>query len=174
MDLKNILQEQEHEISQEKESNSSVDSETRKKPIQLVDIENRSNNTHKEDTSNYTSDYHMKQLLEKERENSYKNTWSKLDRGMKINRIKVFIQEESERNDLTEKHSKDLEIILLKNCKEGKLNKNTEITYDDSIGRITKINKLTHENGVYTLGKMERKKSKNTSKSRSNIDRFLK
>jgi len=174
MDLKNILQEKEDELPQDKLSDSSIEPETRKKPIQLVDIENRSNNNYKEEILNYTSDHHMKQLLEKERENSYKNTWSKLDRGMKINRIKLFIQEESKRNDLSEKHSTDLETILLKNCKEGNLNKNTEITYDDSICRITKINKLTSENGVYTLGKMERKKSKNTSKSRSNIDRFLK
>ena len=171
MDLKNILQENENSI--QKESTPPMESETRKKPIQLVDIENRSNNTHKEDSSNFTSDHHMKQLLKTERENSYKNTWSKLDRGMKINRIKLFIQEETKRNNLSDKLSKDLETILLKNCKEGKLNKNTEISYDDSICRITKINKLAYENGVYTLGKMERKKSKNVSKSRSNIDRFL-
>ena len=85
MDLKGVL----HEKKDEKKSDDpSV--RTHKKPMQLRDIESRSaSNKHE----NINSDEDIKNILKKEKENIYKKKWNKLDLGLKINRLRLFIEQ---------------------------------------------------------------------------------
>ena len=91
MDLKNILQE-----SDTKSSGKGVTIEVHKKPIQLRDIESRSLSNKR--ASIYESDKNIQDLLNQEKKDCYKQSWNKLDKGMKLNRLRVYIEKEHVRN----------------------------------------------------------------------------
>ena len=111
LEQKNILKEKkviengtaisEQTSEKEKEESEQKDNSVRvhKKPIQLRDIENRSSNNRKTSLS-HESDEKIRRLLNKEKKQYYKQTWNKLDNGMKINRIKLFIESEKEKRTL--------------------------------------------------------------------------
>ena len=165
MDLKNILKEDEDVGEQTPETSIRV----HKKPMQLRDIENRSA-SRKVGGSTHESKETIKDLIDEEKINSYKKPWNKLDTGLKLNRLKDFI----ERQELDGAKGKQLEALLLNACKSNKLNKNSDIEYDTNIGEIKNIKILKIVNEKYVLNITEVKKSKSGGKSKSNIDRFLK
>lgn len=168
MDLKGVLKDEE---TQEKDSAVRV----HKKPIQLRDIENRSSNNRKVDDS-HESDEKIKKLLNKEKKNYYNQNWNKLDNGMKINRIKLFVSSEKEKNSLNDTQSESLKKLLINACTSGKLNKSSDIVYNKEEGSIEniKILKYSDEKKEYKLQFNENKKKTSSTKSKSNIDRFLK
>ena len=75
MDLKNIL-------TNDKSENISVKKKTKYVP-------NISNNQN--DTNNYSNKSEIDDLLEKEKNNMYKNPWNKLDNTTKNNLFKKYI-----------------------------------------------------------------------------------
>ena len=83
MDLKNVLNESEQEESKSIRKH--------KKPVQLRDIESRSANKR---TDNIESDESISKMLDVEKGVSLKKPWNKLDTGLKLNRLKVFIENE--------------------------------------------------------------------------------
>lgn len=174
MDLKCVLDEKET-----KTKDKNVDSENirvHKKPMQLRDIENRSANRRKVKPI-HESEQEIKDLLTKEKEEVYKQNWNKLDLGMKINRLKIFLLEMEEKYELNEEQKEKLRILLMSNCNSGKLNKNSDISYDKELCKVVDIKNLTinEETKEFKLEIIETKKNKmGSSKSRSNIDRFLK
>ena len=106
MDLKVVLNEKEEEGG----GGGKTDSvRVHKKPIQLRDIENRSSNNRKTSLS-HESDEKIKKMLNKEKNQYYKQAWNKLDNGMKINRIKLFVESEKEKNALSEEEMESLKI----------------------------------------------------------------
>jgi|TARA_B100001059_G_C17408600_1_gene367329 hypothetical protein len=170
MDLKNILQENEKPNKKEKKINEST--EVHKKPIQLRDIESRSLTNRKIDDC--ASDKNIQDLLNQEKKDCYKQSWNKLDKGMKLNRLRLFIKKEIEDKKLSEETSSILENLLITACKTSKLNKNADVSYDSVNGEIQSIKHLKYEKDKYTFVVSETKKVRHTSKSRSNVDRFLK
>ena len=112
------------------------------------------------------------QEIEKEKEERFKKSWSKLDKGSKLNRISLFIKlkkSELEFNDSIEKQLKDL---LYRLCESGALNKVNEIDYCNETYQIIKIKNLEFNNGKFEYKKVEKKKT-NVSKSKSNIEKHL-
>lgn len=114
------------------------------------------------------------QEIEKEKEERFKKSWSKLDKGSKLNRISLFIKiqkSELEFDDSVEKQLKDL---LYRLCESGALNKINEIEYCNETYQIIKIRNLEFNdyNGKFEYKKVEKKKS-NVSKSKSNIEKHL-
>ena len=146
-----------------------------KKPIQLRDIENRSSSNRKSSLS-HESDVQIKKMLNNEKGEYYKQAWNKLDNGMKINRIKIFVELEKEKNSLDEDGVEKLKKLLITTCTSGKLNKSSDITYNKEEGYIMsiKILKYTEITKEYKIQINENKKKQTSSKSKSNIDRFLK
>lgn len=179
MDLKGVLDEKKEPEKVVDESNKEDDKNIRvhKKPMQLRDIENRSSNRRKVKTK-HESDEQIKDLLSKEKEEVYKQNWNKLDLGMKINRLKIHIDELETQYSLNPEQKEKLKILLMGACSSGNLNKNSEITYDKEQCKIINIKSLTlnEETKDFKLEIVETKKAKvsSSSKSRSNIDRFLK
>lgn len=172
MEISQILQEQKTEIKKEDTETSNNVSNQHAKPVQLRDIENRSvNNNGKLNQSD--SNLKIKELIEKEREECYLKPWNKLDKGMRLNRLKLFIQEYSEKESLTENKKKKLSHLLLTACHNSKLTKNTEVEYDTNSGIIISIKTLKTDSTNFHLENTTSKKVKHTSKSRSNIDRFI-
>tara|TARA_B110000285_G_C15137381_1_gene628015 strand:+ start:3547 stop:4089 length:543 start_codon:yes stop_codon:yes gene_type:complete len=176
MDLKNMLKEEEGGgdigINVPQQVND-TDIRIHKKPMQLRDIENRSASK-KVGGPLYETKETIKDLINEEKINSYKKPWNKLDLGLKLNRLKNYVEKEAIEKGLDDGQKSELEKILLLACRAGKLNKNSDIEYDSSVGDITKIKILKYVDDKYFLTIQEVKKSKSGSKSKSNIDRLLK
>jgi len=173
MDLKVVLNEKDEK---EEGGGGKTDSvRVHKKPIQLRDIENRSSNNRKTSLS-HESDEKIKKMLNREKKQYYKQAWNKLDNGMKINRIKLFVESEKEKNALSEEEMESLKKLLITTCTSGKLNKSSDISYNKEEGYIEniKILKYIESTKEYKIQINENKKKQTSSKSKSNIDRFLK
>tara|TARA_B100000963_G_C22563698_1_gene642639 strand:- start:146 stop:649 length:504 start_codon:yes stop_codon:yes gene_type:complete len=164
MDLKNILKDE----TDDSEKKSTP--KKHKKPVQLREIE--SSNFAKFSTK-MESKEEMKSLLNKEKKDILKQPWNKLDTGMKLGRIKLFVEKEAQEKQLDESKKEGLKKLLYSACKSNKLSKNTEIVYNRENSMIETIKVLKYENGKYTLKTTETKKSKSSTKSKSNIERLI-
>ena len=140
MDLKGVLNDTEEEDKKEVEKDSSV--RVHKKPIQLRDIENRSSNNRT--SISHESDEKIKKLLNKEKKQYYNQTWNKLDNGMKINRIKLFVETEKENKSLNDIEYESLKQLLITACTSGKLTKSSDIHYNRENGYIEDIKVLKY------------------------------
>ena len=163
-DLKNVLTEG------KSEKGKSKNNKKHKKPLQLREIESVKMN---HSLSKMETREEMKSLLNKEKDEILKQPWNKLDNGMKLNRLKIFIQAETKEKGLNDEQKSKLKKLLFGACKSNKLNKNTEVIYDREKTTIEKIKNLHFVDGDYTLEITEVKKQKSSTKSRSNIDRFI-
>jgi len=175
MDLKGVLNEKEEGGKKEKSLKDDDVVRVHKKPIQLRDIENRSS-TNRKTSLSHESDEKIKKLLNKEKKEYYKQAWNKLDNGMKINRLKLFVESEKEKNELDDNQSEILKTLLITACTSGKINKSSDIVYNKEEGIIEgiKILKYNESKKEYKLQYNDSKKKHSSSKSKSNIDRFLK
>lgn len=166
MDLKEVLQEE--IIENPKQSNIVT---IHKKPIQLRDIENRSSSKSRLDQ--FESKEHIMELIEKEKDHIFKQNWNKLDRGLKINRIKDFVIRETTEKSLTKVQSIQLSDLLISACTNNKLNRVSEVSYNKEEGIILSFKNLMFENNTYLLKTSEPKQNKSSGRPKSNIDRFL-
>jgi len=142
-----------------------------------VQIHKKSSFSHvkKSNTTNYSNKNEIDDLLEQEKQNLYYKSWNKLDNSTKNNLFKDFISIEKNKNNLDEKQCLLLINLLVKNIK--KLNKLSEVEYNQDECKITKIHNLifNEENKSYSLNIIEKKnKSSNTNKSKSRLDKFIK
>ena len=89
--------------------------------------------------------------VEKEKNNRFQKLWTKLDKGSKLNRLKLFISGQSEINELNE-----------------------GVEYSDETYYILSIKNLKYnkEKKTYSLD-LPKKTIKPTTKSKSNIDRHF-
>ena len=166
-DLKSVLKEEKSE-----EKGNEVTIRKHKKPMQFRDIENRSSGTNRL-TSKTDSPENIKDLINKEKTEIFKQPWNRLDNGMKLNRIRLFTESEAKDKELTKEKQEELRRLLVEAIRNNKLSKNTEVDYNTSESKIIGIKQLIYKNGKYSLLINETKKTKKTTKSKSNIDRFI-
>tara|TARA_Y100000817_G_C16597230_1_gene429103 strand:+ start:70 stop:552 length:483 start_codon:yes stop_codon:yes gene_type:complete len=159
MDLKHILT-----------NNGDENVSIKKKPKYIPNI---SNNNNKNDPNNYSKKSEIDELLEQEKNNLYKNPWNKLDNTTKNNLFKKYILLEKELNGLDDNQTNILHNLLIKNIK--KINKNSDVDYNSEEGILNKIHILNYDivSKSFTLN-FTQKKSKSASKSKSNLDKFIK
>lgn len=164
MDLKNIL---DNEYNTEKQENI----QRHKKPIQLKEIERRSRSNNIEKN---TTNLDINKLIDEEKKSIYNKSWNKLEQGLKINRLNLFIDDLKKKYELNTIQKMQLQELLLKNCEKNKLNKNSDIIYDTENAKINDIKILVfNENTkIFTLNFPETK-HKTKNKSKSNIERIL-
>jgi len=173
MDLKNILDDQEDKEGIKNNPNVKV----YKKPIQLKDIERRSRNNVLKDNkdSNDISDIDINKLIDIEKGKIFNQTWNKLDNGSKINRLLLYSETLKVEYDLSDDEKNKLNKLLKNACNKNKLNKISEVIYDNENCVITHIKSLifNNDNRIFSLNINETKaKTKNNSKT--NIERLLK
>ena len=101
--------------------------------------------------------------------------WNKLEKGMKLNRFLVFIENETKDKQLTDIQSQALKQLLFKGCDMGLFNKINDVKYNSETGIIESVKQLefndtSHKYKLKTGGS----KGRSVSKSRSNIDRLMK
>ena len=100
--------------------------------------------------------------------------WNKLDKGIKLNRLLIFIKQESASKSLTDSQEKQLKTLLFHLCENNGLSKSNHVAYNPETMEIESIslidyNETTHKYSV----KKTVYKSKGISKSKSNIEKHL-
>ena len=112
--------------------------------------------------------------IEQEQLTRYQKPWSKLDKGVKLNRILLFIKQEKTDKSLTINQEKQLKHLLIHLFENNGLNKSSDIEYNQESMKIESIKLLNYNEQVskYSIQKINYK-SKATSKSKSNIEKHL-
>lgn len=163
MDLKNILEEDNIK------NNPNV--KVYKKPMQLKDIERRS----RTNLSKTNDSIDINSYIDKEKENIFHQTWTKLNNGSKLNRINLFINELKDKHELSDTETNNLSQLLITACNKSKLNKINEVIYDKEEARIKDIKILLFDENLRKFSlNIEKVKNKPKSKSKSNIEKLLK
>ena len=105
----------------------------------------------------------------------FKQPWNKLEKGMKMNRILLFVDSQKQENSLSDNQTRDLKNILFRGCETGMFNKLSDVKYDSETGLIESFKQLefNESSKKYKL-KTGGTKNRSVSKSRSNIDRLTK
>ena len=145
-----------------------------------VDVETLDNSTQESEPDNSTnldtSYNELEDEVEKETiDPRFTQPWNKLDKGVKMNRLLLFIQSQKEANELSDQQTKDLKNLLFKGCETGLFNKISDVKYDTEKALIESIKQLefNESSKKYKL-KTGGTKNRSVSKSRSNIDRLTK
>ena len=113
-------------------------------------------------------------LIQNEKKLVYNQSWNKLDKGLKINRLKDFVQREGQTRSLKNVQKEELKQLLISACKNNRLNRLSDINYNIEEGRIESIKVLDYkDDSGYILKLPEIKPAKTSGKSKSNIERFI-
>ena len=86
-------------------------------------------------------------FLDQEAGDAYKRQWHRLERGLRLNRLRKFAEEESQRLNLSELEKQNLYQLLAKSLDKKLLNSKTSVIYDSEKEVITEIKGLVmHRN----------------------------
>ena len=78
---------------------------------------------------------------------AFRRPWHRLERGLRLNRLNLFAQEEKERVNLTDIEAKNLYELLIKSLDKKVLNSKSTVTYDPEKERILEVKGLvSHRN----------------------------
>ncbi len=112
--------------------------------------------------------------VDSEKNKRFQKKWAKLEKGDKMNRIHLFIEEESVNKCLDDKKKKILEVILLDAFQKNNLSKSSDIEYCSDSAKITGIKNLNYDEEKKEYAFINKKKiSKPSTKSKSNIERHF-
>lgn len=100
----------------------------------------------------YAVNDNLQRLLDSEANTAYKKPWHRLERGLRINRIRQFCQDMMEKRQLKQVETDALFALLTKALDKKTLNSKTAVIYDMEAEKITEIKYLvmhqTAEGGV--------------------------
>ena len=88
-------------------------------------------------------------FLQKETESAFRRPWHRLERGLRMNRLRLFSDEEAKRLHLSEQEKNNLFVLLNKSLEKKRLNSKTAVVYDMEEEKIKEIKGLvTHRNSA--------------------------
>jgi hypothetical protein len=114
--------------------------------------------------------------IDTEKDNRFKLSWLKLDKGSRLNRIHFFIKKEMIRLELNDNEEKQLKRLVLNLFNSGSLNRSSEIDYCQEEYDIKCIKNLhfNEETRKFSYSSTKKKKSENGgSKSKTNIEKHF-
>lgn len=89
----------------------------------------------------------LQRLLDSEANTAFKKPWHRLERGLRINRIRLFCQDMMASRSLKQEETDALFALLTKALDRKQLNSKTAVIYDPATERITEIKHLVmHQN----------------------------
>lgn len=92
------------------------------------------------------------QFLDQDAGGAYKRQWHRLERGLRLNRLRKFSEEEANRLHLSETEKQNLYTLLAKSLEKKLLNSKTAVIYDQEKETITEIKGLVmHRNSEGTV-----------------------
>jgi hypothetical protein len=95
----------------------------------------------------YAVNENLQRLLDSEATTAYKKPWHRLERGLRINRIRQFCQDMMEKRQLKQAETDALFALLMKALDKKTLNSKTAVIYDMETEKITEIKYLVmHQN----------------------------
>lgn len=94
----------------------------------------------------------LMQFLEQDAGGAYKRQWHRLERGLRLNRLRKFSNEEAQRLNLSDQEKNTLYLLLAKSLDKKLLNSKTAVVYDPEKESITEIKGLVmHRNSEGTV-----------------------
>lgn len=92
---------------------------------------------------------------------AFKRPWHRLERGLRLNRLNLFAQEEKTRLSLTDDETRELYALLIKSLDKKILNSKSTVTYDHEKERILEIKGLVSHRSAegHTLFQIIERKS---------------
>ena len=119
---------------------------------------NNYNNLSPRDTNDVNN---INDFLEKEKQTHTNELWNKLDKTIKMQKIRVFVDDYSTINNLTVKESKFLLTFLTTSLDQKRLSKSKDVIYDRESGIIKSIPCLLFNqiNRKFTLKRCEKRQS---------------
>lgn len=97
----------------------------------------------------YSVNESLEQFLMTGANSAYKRPWHRLERGLRLNRLRLFVEEMAGRRGLKPTEQSALLATLTKALDKKILNSKTAVTYDPDSERITEIKPLVmHQNAA--------------------------
>ncbi len=84
----------------------------------------------------------LDRILEGGMNDAYKRPWHRLERGLRLNRLRLFVQDEATKVNLSEQESAQLLALLQKALDKKILNSKTTVIYDQDEEKIKEIKGL--------------------------------
>lgn len=102
----------------------------------------------------------LNQLLEKEKNTNKSDTWNKLDKTVKLQKLHAFSEKYGKENSLPAKDVKGLKMFFNDSLEKNKLQKAKDVVYNKDTGLITSIPSLFFNilNRAFTLKVMDSKR----------------
>jgi hypothetical protein len=90
----------------------------------------------------YSVNEGLQKFLESEATSAFRKPWHRLERGLRVNRLRLFCQDMKEKRALKEEEMTALFNLLIKSLDRKGLNSKTEVIYDPVAEKITEIKHL--------------------------------
>jgi hypothetical protein len=112
--------------------------------------------------------------IDAEKQCRFTKSWSKLERGTKLNRLNDFIESEKVKNELNDDEHGNLQDLLTDLFEKSVFSKSKEIEYCEKETKIISITNLIYDDNtkMYSFN-LPKKLVKPASKSKSKIDRHF-
>ena len=115
----------------------------------MSSIRNKTVKRTQDDISGNTVFTPLMNFLQKETESAFRRPWHRLERGLRMNRLRLFSDEEAKRLHLSEQEKNNLFVLLNKSLEKKLLNSKTAVVYDMEEEKIKEIKGLvTHRNSA--------------------------
>jgi len=99
-------------------------------------------------------------ILENEKDQNRKESWNKIDRGLKLQKLQVFAEKYGNDHSLSEKEIANLKLFFAESINKNKLQKTKEVIYDKTTGTVTNVPALCIHcsTRAFTLKNMDTKR----------------
>jgi hypothetical protein len=99
-------------------------------------------------TAKRISSDNFTKVVEETSNDAYKRPWHRLERGLRLNRLRIFMEEEKKKLKLTQFEGASLLALLQKALEKRLLNSKTTVVYDGDAERILEIKGLVMHRGA--------------------------
>ena len=90
----------------------------------------------------YSLNEGLQELLKKESEVAFKKPWHRLERGMRLNRLRLFVETMKDSKGLQENEATALLQLLTKSLEKKLLNSKNAVVYDVDTEKILEVKNL--------------------------------
>ena len=90
----------------------------------------------------------LNKILDESVKDAYKRPWHRLERGLRLNRLRAFVEDEKHKLSLTQFESASLLSVLQKSLDKKLLNSKTTVVYDQEKESILEIKGLVMHRGA--------------------------
>jgi hypothetical protein len=94
-------------------------------------------------------------MLDEKANDAYKRPWHRLERGLRLNRLRLFAESEANKSQLSQQECQSLLLLLQKSLDKKILNSKTTVIYDQDNESIKEIKGLVMHRGSDSIMKFQ-------------------